>query len=515
MRFPRASGLLLHITSLPGPHGSGDLGPNAYHFVEWLVAAGQWLWQILPLGGAGPGNSPYMSSSAFAGNVMLIDLGDLAHRGWLGEEDIRPDARFNGRRIDFGAVVPYRMERLARAARRFASTASPAECNEFASFCERNASWLDDYALFMALSEQFQGRDWCDWEPSLVVRQSQAMRAARQQCSERIDFWRFCQWCFFSQFARLRKYANDRGVKIVGDAPIFIAHHSAECWARPELFKLDAQGRPHVVAGVPPDYFSATGQRWGNPLYRWDVHAREGFAWWIERVRRSFELVDILRIDHFRGFVASWEIPAEEPTAIHGKWVSAPGETLFSAIAAALGPLPIIAEDLGVITPDVDHLRRKYQLPGMCILQFAWGAGGEKRFLPHNHNHDSVVYTGTHDNDTTLGWWNTAPETDRHHLREYLGADGRSVNWTLIRVALASVADSAVLPMQDVLDQGNEHRMNFPGRGDGMWVWRFMWSDVATGLAAHLRHLAQLYQRNQAALVPVAASARVQVGSNS
>jgi 4-alpha-glucanotransferase len=248
---------------------------------------------------------------------------------------------------------------------------------------------------------------------------------------------------------------------------------------------------------VPPDYFSATGQRWGNPLYRWFVHERDGFAWWIERIRRSFELVDILRIDHFRGFVASWEIPATEPTAIHGKWVSAPGVPLFSAIAQALGPLPIIAEDLGVITPEVDQLRRQYQLPGMCILQFAWGTGGEKRFLPHSHNHDSVVYTGTHDNDTTLGWWQTASEAERHHLREYLATDGRSVNWALIRAALASVADSAILPMQDVLNQGSEHRMNFPGRGDGMWVWRFQWADVASGLAAHLRHLCDIYQRNQ------------------
>ncbi|HTP39731.1 MAG TPA: 4-alpha-glucanotransferase [Steroidobacteraceae bacterium] len=512
MRFPRASGLLLHITSLPGPHGSGDLGPNAYHFVDWLVAANQWLWQILPLGGAGPGNSPYMSSSAFAGNVMLIDLGELAQRGWLEPPEVHPDPRFDARNIDFSAVVPYRMARLAWAARRFFASAAPALRAEFAAFCDRNAGWLDDYALFMTLSEQFPGRDWCDWDPALAFRRPQALRAARARFGERVDFWRFCQWCFFSQFARLRQYANQRNVKIVGDAPIFIAHHSAECWARPDLFKLDAQGRPTVVAGVPPDYFSATGQRWGNPLYRWEVHAREGFAWWIERVRRSFELVDLLRIDHFRGFVASWEIPAEEPTAIHGKWVRAPGATLFSAIAAALGPLPIIAEDLGVITPDVDRLRRDYQLPGMCILQFAWGEGGEQRFLPHNHSPDSVVYTGTHDNDTTLGWWNSAPESDRHHLREYLGADGRMVNWTLIRVALASVADSAVLPMQDVLDQGNEHRMNFPGKGEGMWVWRFRWSDVAPGLAAHLRHLSLMYQRNQpvAVAVPgVAASARV------
>jgi 4-alpha-glucanotransferase len=495
MRFPRASGLLLHVTSLPGPYGSGDVGPDAYRFVDWLVESGQTMWQILPLGGAGPGNSPYMSSSAFAGNVQLIDLGDLAKSGLLSEAEVQPNQVFDGRHIDFGAVAPYRLERLALAAKRFFAVAQSKARGEFGEFCNQNASWLDDFALFMALSERFVGRHWCDWEPSLAARDPKAISAARRQNLERINFWKFCQWCFFTQFGQLRRYANERGVRMVGDAPIFIAHHSAEVWSRPDLFELDKQGRPTVVAGVPPDYFSATGQRWGNPLYRWEVHEKENFAWWIERIRRSFELVDVLRIDHFRGFAASWEIPASEPTAVHGRWVKAPGEALFSAIAAALGPLPIIAEDLGVITPDVIHLRRKYQLPGMCILQFAWGEGGEKRFLPHNHNHDSVVYTGTHDNDTSLGWWSTAPEADRQHLREYLATDGHAVNWDLIRAAFASVADSIVLPMQDVLDQGNGHRMNFPGRSDGQWTWRFMWSDVDHGLAAKLYRLCELYQR--------------------
>jgi 4-alpha-glucanotransferase len=498
-RFPRASGVLLHITSLPGPHGSGDFGPDAYYFVDWLLAAGQSLWQILPLGGIGPGNSPYMSSSAFAGNVLMIDLGELSREGLLSEAETRPNARFAQRAIDFGAVVPYRLERLQLACRRFATAAPPQRRAEFEEFCARHASWLDDYALFMALAERFPGRDWCDWDPPLASREPRAIRAARLEHGERIGFWKFCQWRFFSQFARLRGYANERGISIVGDAPIFIAHHSAEAWSRPDLFQFDEHGRPSVVAGVPPDYFSVTGQRWGNPLYRWDAHAKEGFAWWIERIRRSFELVDILRIDHFRGFAAHWEIPASEPTAIHGQWVKAPGAALFKAINAALGPLPIIAEDLGVITPDVIALRRRYRLPGMCILQFAWGEGGEKRFLPHNHLPDSVVYTGTHDNDTSLGWWRTAPEAERHHLREYLGTDGHAVNWDLIRTALASVADSAILPMQDLLDQGNEHRMNFPGKSTGNWAWRMQWPDVAPGLAAHLLRLSQLYQREPAA----------------
>ncbi len=495
-RFPRASGVLLHITSLPGPHGSGDFGPGAYHFVDWLVAAGQSMWQILPLGGIGPGNSPYMSSSAFAGNVLMIDLGDLAQLGWLGATELQPDPRFALRPLDFSAVVPFRLERLALAARRFADAAGIQQRAEFGDFCARNASWLDDYALFMSLAERHTGRDWCDWEAPLARREPRALKAAAVEHAERIKFWKFCQWRFFSQFARLRHYANTRGISIVGDAPIFIAHQSAEAWSRPDLFEFDEHGRPSVVAGVPPDYFSATGQRWGNPLYRWGAHAREGFAWWIERIRRSFELVDILRIDHFRGFAAHWEIPASEPTAIRGRWVSAPGEALFAAISAALGPLPIIAEDLGVITPDVVALRRKYQLPGMCILQFAWGEGGEKRFLPHSHERDSVVYTGTHDNDTSLGWWNTASEAERHHLREYLATDGVMANWDLIRAAYASVANGIVLPMQDLLDLGNEHRMNFPGKSEGNWTWRFQWPDVAPALAARLQRMCRIYQRD-------------------
>ena len=498
-RFSRASGVLLHITSLPGPHGSGDFGADAYHFVDWLAAAGQSMWQILPLGGIGPGNSPYMSSSAFAGNVLMIDLADLAQRGWLNDSELQPDVRFAARPVDFDAVVPFRLERLALAAQRFAGTADLRQHAEFSGFCARNANWLDDYALFMTLAEQFAGRDWCDWEAPLARREQRAMKSAVVEHGERIAFWKFCQWRFFSQLARLRRYANERGVRIVGDAPIFIAHHSAEVWSRPDLFMLDAHGRPSVVAGVPPDYFSETGQRWGNPLYRWDAHAREGFAWWIERIRRSFEMVDILRIDHFRGFAAHWEIPASEPTAIHGRWVSAPGEALFAAISAALGALPIIAEDLGVITPDVAALRGKYQLPGMCILQFAWGEGGEKRFLPHNHERDSVVYTGTHDNDTSLGWWQTAPEGERHHLREYLTTDGHAVNWDLIRAAYTSVAKLIVLPMQDLLDLGNEHRMNFPGKSEGNWSWRFQWPDVAPALAARLHRMCELYQRKPSA----------------
>jgi 4-alpha-glucanotransferase len=497
MRFPRSSGILLHPTSLPGPHGSGDLGPGAYHFVDWLVGAGQKLWQILPLAPLGPGNSPYMSSSAFAGNVLLIDLAELQQRGWLETADLEPVAGLDPQLVNWAAVYPFRMDRLARAAQRFAARASDADRAELAAFGAAHASWLPDYALFMALAEHHDWRDWCDWPEGLAERQGPALAAARQQHAQRINFWTFCQWSFFRQWARLRAYANERGVKIVGDAPIFIAHQSAEVWVRPELFELDAQGRPNVVAGVPPDLFSATGQRWGNPLYRWEAHAREGYAWWIERVRRTFELVDIVRIDHFRGFAGYWEIPASEPTAMHGRWVSGPGEALFRALAEALGPVPIIAEDLGVITPEVDALRKGAGLPGMRILQFAWGEGegAERRFLPHNHEPDTVVYTGSHDNDTTLGWWASAPEGARHHLREYLATDGRAVHWDLIRAACSSVADTAIYPLQDVLGLDGSHRMNFPGKSEGNWAWRFAWEQVSADAAQRLRRMAQLYER--------------------
>jgi len=497
MRFPRRSGILVHPTSLPGPHGSGDFGPAAYHFVDWLASGGQKLWQILPLGGIGPGNSPYMSSSAFAGNVLLVDLAELQQRGWLDAADLLPTPGLDERAINFAAMVPFRMERLARAAARFASDANAADRAEFAAFCEQQADWLHDYALFMTLAEHNDWRDWCDWEPALAAREPTALASAATAHAGRVAFWKFSQWCFFRQWLRLRQHANARGVQMVGDMPIFIAHQSAEVWARPELFELDARGRPSVVAGVPPDSFSATGQRWGNPLYRWPAHAQEGYAWWIARVRRTFEMVDIVRIDHFRGFAGYWEIPASEPTAMKGRWAPGPGQALFSAIADALGPLPIIAEDLGVITPDVDALRKGFDFPGMRILQFAWGEddAAERRFQPHNHDHDTVVYTGSHDNDTTLGWWNSASEATRHHLREYLGTDAGAVHWDLIRAACASVADSAIYPMQDVMGLDGTHRMNFPGKGEGNWAWRFSWPDVPPEAAARLQRLCQLYDR--------------------
>jgi len=495
LRFPRASGVLLHPTSLPGPHGSGDFGPSAYHFVDWLVSAGQKLWQILPLGGIGPGNSPYMSSSAFAGNVLMIDLAELQQRGWLTAEDLVASGDFSEHRFDFAAVVPFRMERLARAAASFADASSAEDRAAYAAFCEHNASWLEDYALFMSLADHHNWQDWSNWEEPLAKRKLAALKAARKEHAERVAFWKFCQWCFFRQWLQLKNYANERGVQIVGDAPIFIAYQSAEVWARPDLFELDSNGKPTVVAGVPPDAFSATGQHWGNPLYRWKAHAKENYAWWVERVRRTFELVDIVRIDHFRGFAAYWEIPAAEMTAINGRWVPGPGTALFEAVATALGRVQIIAEDLGVITPEVDALRQNCAFPGMRIFQFAFGSGNGNAYLPHNHDHDTVVYTGTHDNDTTLGWWSQISEGERDYARRYLASNCNEIHWDLIRAACASVADTAIHPMQDVLGLASEARMNYPGKAEGYWEWRFSWSQVHDWHAQRLAGLCELFRR--------------------
>jgi len=495
MRLPRASGVLLHPTCLPGPHGSGDLGPEAYHFVDWLVAAGQKLWQVLPLAGIGPGNSPYMSNSAFAGNVLLVDLAELHQQGWLRADEIEPTAGLSPLAVDYAHVHPFRMERLHQAALRFASAGTAAQREDFERFRAEQADWLADFSLFMSLCEACSWTDWHRWPPALRDRQAAALAAARAEHAQRIHFWEFAQWRFFRQWARLKAYANAKGVRIVGDTPIFIAYLSAEVWARPELFELDASGRPTVVAGVPPDFFSATGQRWGNPLYRWAAHAQDGYAWWVQRIRKSFELVDIVRIDHFRGFAACWEIPASEPTAVRGRWVPGPGAALFEAIAGALGPVPIIAEDLGVITPDVDALRKQFGFPGMRILQFAFGGDATDRFLPHHHEADTVVYTGTHDNDTVAGWWAAASDRERHFARGYLATDGHDMPWTLIRAAMASVADTAIHPLQDVLALPTEARMNFPGQTSGWWRWRFAWAQVQTWHAERLAELGRLYGR--------------------
>jgi 4-alpha-glucanotransferase len=494
MRFPRCSGILLHPTSLPSPYGSGDMGAGAYHFVDWLISAGQKMWQILPLGGVGPGNSPYMSSSAFAGNVLLIDLDDLRAHGWLKDEELALDENFNAQRVNYKLVNTYRMSKLRMAARRFFSDQQFYR-TEFEVFCSEEKFWLDDYALFMTLGEKFSDKNWSHWDSALAQRDATALQNARDELADEIAFWRFCQWCFFGQWKNLKRYANDRGIKIIGDMPIFIAYQSAEVWSRQDLFELGEDRQPTVVAGVPPDYFSATGQRWGNPIYRWKAHEQENFAWWTKRLSKKFELVDIMRLDHFRGFAGYWEIPANEPTAINGRWMPGPGEKFFDAIQSKLGILPIIAEDLGVITPDVVALLSKLGFPGMRVLQFAFGDTASNPYLPHNYVNNTVVYGGTHDNDTSIGWFNSANAHERAFVCKYLRTDGSEINWALIHAASQSVADIAIHTMQDVLGLDSEHRMNMPGKAEGYWEWRFSWEQVTAAHTDKLYEVTALHGR--------------------
>jgi 4-alpha-glucanotransferase len=474
----RAAGVLLHPTSLPGPYGIGDLGPGAYHFADWLKGCGQRIWQWLPTTPIGPGDSPYQSVSAFAGSPLMVAFEPLVQRGWL-EAPVPPEGGFDRRRVDFGRVVPWRMAQLRQAASGFFGRAGVADRAAFDGWCHGAAPWLDDYAVFMALATAHGGAPWWQWPAALARREPAAIVAARERHAGEVAFWQFVQWCFDWQIAALKTYANQRGIGLIGDLPIFVAHHSADCWARPDLYTLDEDFQPTVVAGVPPDDLGPLGQRWGNPLYRWDRMAAEGFGWWAARVRRTLEQCDAFRIDHFRGFAAYWEIPASSPTAQQGRWLRGPGKALFDAITTELGALPIVAEDLGFITPDVHELRRACGFPGMKILQFAFGGDGEHEFLPHNYPRETVVYTGTHDNDTARGWWSHAAEHERKYAGTYLACGEADVHWAMIRAALNSVANLAVFPLQDVLGSPSEHRMNTPGTlGAPNWTWRFDWDMV-------------------------------------
>ena len=490
----RSAGILLHITSLPGPHGIGDFGPSAYHFVDWLASAAQRVWQLLPNNPVGPCNSPYQSVSAFAGSPLMVALEPLVERGWLANVEIPVDG-FNSQRVDFARVMPWRIEQLRRACVGFAALATDTDQGEFAAWSAQNASWLDDYALFMALDSQHHSKPWWQWDRGVMRREAKALAQARVANAAEIAFWKFVQWCFDVQAAALKHYASERSVSIMGDLPIFIAHHSADCWARPDLYFLDEHFQTTVVAGVPPDAIGPRGQRWGNPLYRWDKMAAEDFAWWSARVRRALAHFDVFRIDHFRGFAGYWEIPADSPTAAVGRWVDGPGKALFDAIERALGRLPIIAEDLGFITPDVIALRDACGFPGMRILQFAFGGDGWHEFLPHNYTPASVVYSGTHDNDTAKGWWHTTSEHERAFASSYLNCTGETIHWGMMRAACNSVARMAVFPMQDALGLDGAHRMNMPGTLDGNWGWRFEWSAVPSELAAALATLAAMSGR--------------------
>jgi 4-alpha-glucanotransferase len=480
----RRSGILLHPTSLPGGP-IGTLGDEAYRFVDWLKAAGQGLWQVLPLVAVDEGGSPYNGLSAMAGNTFLLDAKRLADDGLIEPE--RDEAALP-RRVDFAAAARRSDDLLRHAHEAFRAGRAPALRDEFDAYAEAQKYWLDDYALFRALRDA-QGAPWTSWEPGVRARRPAALRKARAEHAIEVERHAFGQFLFDRQWHALRRYANDAGIAIVGDIPIFVSHDSADVWAHPELFYLDEEGTATVVSGVPPDYFSETGQRWGNPLYRWDVMERKGFRWWTERFRRTLEMVDLARIDHFRGFESYWEVPGDEDTALNGTWRPGPGTRLFAAVKRKLGPLPLIAEDLGIITDEVDALREALGMPGMRVLQFAFGDDERNPHLPANYETNTVAYTGTHDNDTSLGWYRTASEGDRAGLRRLTDAPERAVHWGMMEVVFQSPAALAVVPLQDVLGLGSEDRMNIPGTSEGNWGWRFRSGDLTPALAERLHKL--------------------------
>jgi 4-alpha-glucanotransferase len=501
MTFKRSSGILLHPTSLPGPYGIGDIGPQAHHFVDWLSSTGSKLWQVLPLGPTGYGDSPYQCFSAFAGNPYLISPEDLFNDDLLTQDDLNHKPGFSDSQVDFGLLIPWKLELLQKAFSRFQSAPESFQ-TAFDYFRAENSFWLDDFTLFMALKEVNGGGAWNGWPESLRKRRKSALSKAKNDLAETIMRYAFYQFIFFRQWNKLRAHANVRGIQIIGDIPIFVAYDSSDIWAHPELFFLDRDGSPTVVAGVPPDNFSATGQLWGNPLYNWEVHKQDGYAWWLSRVRASLQTVDIIRFDHFRGFAGYYEIPADHKTAEFGRWVTGPGKDLFRIIDKHLGDglttsetgLPIIAEDLGLVTPDVIELLQAFDLPGMKVLQFGF-SDPDNPFLPHNYIPNCVAYTGTHDNDTTRGWFESAAGHEREFAQRYLRVDGSDFAWDLIRAVWGSVADLAITPMQDVLNCGGEARMNFPSRLGGNWSWRIKENDLRDDLAGKLRDLNWLYKR--------------------
>ncbi len=516
MSFIRSSGILLHPTSLPGPLGIGELGQAARQFIDYLVQAKQSLWQVLPLGPTGYGDSPYASFSSFAGNPLLIDLTQLVVWGDLSPDDIADVPQFPVNKVDYGWVIHWKMPLLEKAATTFLAQADPQRRLAFENFCQEQeqAAWLDDYALFMAVKAHFDqkaqtegvfGAMWQNyWPRDIALGEPNALQTWRDQKAETIIHQKIWQFYFFQQWQAIRTYAQENGIKIIGDIPIFVAPDSADVWANRDLFYLDEAGQPTVLAGVPPDYFSETGQRWGNPLYDWEKHRAQRYAWWLNRLKATLSLVDMVRIDHFRGFEAYWEIPAAEKTAVNGKWVKAPGHDLFQTIQQELGPdLPIIAEDLGVITPEVEALRETYNLPGMKVLQFAFNLDEAKaldasnNFLPHNYtNAHCVVYTGTHDNETTLGWYQSRSDVERDLVRRYLAQTDNDIVWGMIRLVLSSVAVYAIIPLQDILGLDNVGRMNTPSTLGNNWHWRYQENALSTQRVSRLREMTELYGRD-------------------
>ena len=503
MTFTRSAGVLLHPTSFPSRYGIGDLGEAAYRFVDFLEGAGQTLWQVLPLGPTGYGDSPYQCFSAFAGNPILIDPEQLIGAGLLSWDELNwelPD--FPHDKVDYGWVINWKLPLLKRTFYRFRDNASPDLELDFKIFCVDNAEWLDDYALFMALKDAHGGAAWNTWELEIRTRKPEALVRWRGQLAEPVQMYKYLQWLFFRQWEQLKGYANERGIGIIGDIPIFVAPDSADAWANPDVFFIDDEGQLTVVAGVPPDYFSETGQLWGNPLYRWAEMARTGYGWWIGRFRAMLTLVDIIRVDHFRGFYNYWEIPAGAPTAVKGQWVLGPGPDLFDAVQTALGDVPIIAEDLGYFEPEakagMDEIMHRFNFPGMKVLQFAFLTDPDDQFLPHNwETSNLMVYPGTHDNDTTVGWWEgSSTKAERAFALRYLDKeDGSEIAWDLIRLAWSSIAKLAVVTAQDLLSLGGWARMNVPSRAGGNWQWRYLPGQLTEAIQLHLLEQTAVFGR--------------------
>jgi 4-alpha-glucanotransferase len=499
MPFPRASGILLHPTSFPSRFGIGDFGFEAYRFVDFLTESRQQLWQILPLGPTGDGNSPYASYSAMAGNPLLISPERLQKKGLLAKESVDECSTSFAETVDFSQVIQTKIPMLQEACKNFKASSISLEQQEFLEFCQRQAYWLDDYALFMALKDAHGGASWNTWETAIAHRTPEAIEQWQQRLAENIFYYKYLQFEFFCQWSELKRYANQRGIQIIGDIAIYVAHDSADVWAHPENFCLNKQtGEPALMSGTPPDYFSTTGQLWGNPVYDWSQLQQQNFKWWVQRFQSILNYVDVIRIDHFRGFQAFWAVKQGETTAINGKWIEAPGEIFFEVLKQNLGKLPIIAEDLGEITPEVYALRDRFEFPGMKILQFAFGEGvqADARFLPFNYQPNSVVYTGTHDNDTILGWFNQLLPQTREQVLRYLGCTSQwGIHWDVIRLALSSVANQAIIPLQDVLGLGTEARMNFPGKSAGNWGWRYQSTALTSEVCNRLKTITETYGR--------------------
>ena len=492
MLLDRTCGVLLHPTSLPGRDGIGSLGEEALRFVDLLAGMGMSHWQMLPLTPPGGGDSPYSAFSAFAGNPLLIDCDQLVIEGDLPKD--APRFAFGEDRIDFAVVAESKSRLLRQAAESFLATGRPSRREEFWDFCD-TTFWLHEYALFMATKRHFEGSGWHRWPTGIAMRTPEAREKLSVELGLEIGVQKYLQWQFFRQWRALREYAKGQGVKLIGDLPLFVAYDSSDVWCKREMFLLDDNGRPTSVAGVPPDYFSSTGQLWGNPLYDWALLKKEGYAWWIERFRHMFSMFDTVRIDHFRGFEAAWHVPANEKTAERGVWVKGPGKEFFDVIGSILGKLSIIAEDLGVITPDVEELRDHCGFPGMKILQFSFDSGPGNPYLPHNHVKKCVVYTGTHDNNTTRGWYDDLSFERRQGVREYIGCTGDDIVEGMLRIAFMSVADTVVVPFQDLLGLPADARMNIPGTASGNWGWRFSWSMIPRCLAPALREMVGRYGR--------------------